>query len=236
MKTRIIQTKFWADDYVSSLPTEGKLLFLYYLTNDKVNIIHCYECSDKYVIADTGINQKDLSLYKGKFQKDHKILFYKGYVKLLNANKYETYTGKNDFAKARLLTEMAADVLDWYNNIFDTPLYGGMDGPSKGPINHKSETINHKSETTGVVKGPKKEKLENEDFQQIADDYHVPLSFVLSKWEDLENWCKAKGKTYKDYKAALRNWVKKDALSIRKEANGKSKITIIAPDPSWEHS
>ena len=33
------------------------------------------------------------------------------------------------------------------------------------------------------------------------------------------NYCQSTGKTYTDYFAALRNFVKRDALQIRKEAN-----------------
>lgn len=72
-------------------------------------------------------------------------------------------------------------------------------------------------------------QLKDDQLQQIADDYHVPLSFVLSKQEDLSNWMKSSGKTYTDIHAALRRWVKKDALGIRKEANDRSKIVLINP-------
>jgi len=62
------------------------------------------------------------------------------------------------------------------------------------------------------------------DLQEIADKYQVPISFVLSKLDDMKNWMEAKGKTYKNYKAALSNWVKKDALQIKQEHHGKSKV------------
>lgn len=88
-------------------------------------------------------------------------------------------------------------------------------------INHKSEIINHKSE----IKEDK--SLREGDFQEIADSYNVPVSFVMSKWEDLQNWSKAKGKTYKDYNAALRNWVKRDAVQIKKEQHDRSKIVYV---------
>lgn len=47
--------------------------------------------------------------------------------------------------------------------------------------------------------------------QQIAKDYNLPLAFVVSKLDDLRNYCASKGKTYRNYIAALRNWVKRDA-------------------------
>lgn len=234
MKTRILQTKFWDDNFIFSLSPLEKLIFLYYLTNSKVNIIHCYECPDGQVISSIGVSIGVLKKAQDKFRQAGKIDFYNGYVKLLNAKKYETYSGdKNEGAKENLIKEMSPDILAWYNNPFDTPIDRGMDrGTMIPPINHKSETINHKSEE-GVVKG---KELSEQDFEEIATDYKVPVSFVISKWDDIQNWCASKGKTYRDYKATLRNWVKKDSLQIRKEENGKSKITIISPDPTWEKS
>lgn len=78
-----------------------------------------------------------------------------------------------------------------------------------------------------IIIKKKNSPLEEKDFQEIAEQYGVPMSFVLSKWEDLQNWCKAKGKSYKDYRAALRNWVKKDAMNLRKEAAyGSRRVSI----------
>lgn len=52
------------------------------------------------------------------------------------------------------------------------------------------------------------------DLEEIAKKYNVPASFVISKLDDMENWMAAKGKRYKNYKRALMNWVKRDAMKI----------------------
>jgi len=57
------------------------------------------------------------------------------------------------------------------------------------------------------------------EFAEIAQQYEVPLPFVTSKYDDLMNYCQSTGKAYTDYFAALRNFVKRDALQIRKEAS-----------------
>jgi hypothetical protein len=56
------------------------------------------------------------------------------------------------------------------------------------------------------------------DFENVANYYGVPIAFVKSKYDDLSNYCLRTGKTYKDYLAALRNFVKQDAMKVRKEA------------------
>lgn len=66
--------------------------------------------------------------------------------------------------------------------------------------------------------------ITDEDLKEIAEKYKVPISFVMSKLDDMNNWQEAKGKKYRNYKAALANWVKTDALKIKQEYHGKSKV------------
>ena len=47
--------------------------------------------------------------------------------------------------------------------------------------------------------------------EEISLDYKVPLSFVKLELEKLRNYCEAKGKIYKNYKAALKKFVLDDA-------------------------
>lgn len=61
--------------------------------------------------------------------------------------------------------------------------------------------------------------LGESEFQEIAEHYQVPLPFVVSCYDNLINYCEAHGKRYKNYLAALRNFVKTNALQIRKEAS-----------------
>jgi hypothetical protein len=52
--------------------------------------------------------------------------------------------------------------------------------------------------------------LEKDILETISKDYGVPLKFVEDCKENMELYCGAKGRSYKDYNMALRNWVKKD--------------------------
>lgn len=84
----------------------------------------------------------------------------------------------------------------------------------KREINKEKELIPLKGKYSSL------ESLGEAEFQQIAEDYQVPIEFVRSKYDDLVNYVPNKaGKPYKDYHAALRNFVKLDALKIRKEAS-----------------
>jgi len=150
MKTRILQTKIWKDGYYRSLNSNEKLLFVYFLSNEYVNQIWLYECHNDVIAFDTGIPLKDVENLKAKFQNDKKIAFYKDYVYLVNASKYENYRGDlNDKAREKILSVLPNDVLDWYKAILDR----GIDGVSIGvyipTINNKQETINNKEGGVG---------------------------------------------------------------------------------------
>ena len=225
VKTRIIQTKFWMDDFVSSLTSLEKLIFNYYLTNDKVNIIHCYECPDTYVLVATGVSRGVLEGCKQKLSSANKVKFYKGYVHLVNADRYEKYTGgDNDTAKEKLLSEMSSDVLDWYNNKTETPVERGVYRSGIPlPINKKQEISNNKLEI-GVVKG-----VEENDMIDIAEKYQVPLAFVKSKYDDMVLWAGQRPNNPKlrgrNWKLTLMNWVKRDAMDIM--AKNKPRIAVM---------
>jgi hypothetical protein len=51
------------------------------------------------------------------------------------------------------------------------------------------------------------ENITEEDITEISERYSVSIGFVKLQLEKLHNWCEAKGKSYKDYKKALMNWV-----------------------------
>lgn len=140
MKTRIVETKFWKDSYVSELTPNEKLLYLFFLTTEKVNIIHCYEITEREIAFDTGIDTSIIRATKKKLEKDGKLAFFKDYVCLINAYKYESYTGViNEGAKQKLIQQLGEDVAKWYRGI-----YRGINTQPIGSINNKSEIINNK--------------------------------------------------------------------------------------------
>lgn len=64
--------------------------------------------------------------------------------------------------------------------------------------------------------------LTENDLQDISDRYRVPVSFVKSKLEDMENWhaMKPHKNHYANYKRALMDWVKKDAIKLVERSRG----------------
>lgn len=235
MKTRIVHTKFWKDEYVASLKPTEKLVYTYLLTNERINICHFMELSLREIAFDTGVEPATLRVILNKFVLDKKIAAYKNYIFLRNADKYESYTGsRNEIAKQSILKQLSPEVLDWYNRMIDTPIDTPIEGVYIPHINHKSkirDIILEKDNRDRGVGEEEEEKtktyskltdLTETDFQEIADKYKVPLAFVISKHEDLENWhhMKPQKNRYANYKRALIDWVKRDALKIINTAKG----------------
>ena len=157
MKTRIIQTKIWIDSYFLELPHEERLLFLYYLTNSHVNIIHLYECPNTIASMETGLPIEIIIKAKIKFEDAKKVFFFKNYVYLKNASKYESYTGEmNEKAKGKLFNELATEVIDWYKAKSNTPI----NTPLTPSIIHNSKHKTYKSEQ---YKNPMNENINPED-------------------------------------------------------------------------
>lgn len=231
MKTRIVHTKIWKDEYFCSLSRAEKLAFLYVLTNENANLLGIYELNDMEIKLWCGFTDVELTDIKNKFTRDGKIIFYKGWVKIVNHDRYNSkyLSGSNVVARERELTLISQDILqelDHRSTIGQRMV--------DHTINHKSEIINHKSE----IRNKKSERengisqiesIDNPDiFTDIASKYGVPASFVESKYEDLVNYVQSTGKTYRDYLAALRNWVKRDAEKFRKEVYHATRQNRIA--------
>lgn len=235
MQTRILHTKFWKDDYISSLDLKGKLLFNYLLTNEHNNLIGVYELPDNYISLETGISIKDLRLLKNKFQKDGKFVFFKSWIRIIHHDVYNSFKGKTvEIGKSKELSYVPKEIFDPKSDTsMDTSHSTRKDTSMDTPNNYNNNDSNNNISSSLVLSSSKVNKIPQEDFIKIAEDYKVPISFVMSKYDDLKNYCAQTGKRYKDYVAALRNFVKKDAIELRKEQSGKSKITVVRPDPTW---
>ncbi|HRH22465.1 MAG TPA: hypothetical protein PLB51_00530 [Candidatus Paceibacterota bacterium] len=89
-KKRIINTRFWVDEYISRLDPIEKLLFLYFLTNPSTEICGIYEIPLKTVATDTGIDKDMVEKIIKRFSKDNKIYYKKGWIAIKNFTKHQT--------------------------------------------------------------------------------------------------------------------------------------------------
>lgn len=83
-KSRMINTKFWDDNYTSNLDPIEKLLFLYLLTNTSTNICGVYEIPVKKIAMETGIDKDMVLKILERFSKDSKAFYIDGWIWLVN--------------------------------------------------------------------------------------------------------------------------------------------------------
>lgn len=56
---------------------------------------------------------------------------------------------------------------------------------------------------------------------ELCQEFGVPRAFIVSKADDMVNYCVQKQTCYENYKLSIRNWVKKDSMDIRSKQNGQ---------------
>lgn len=139
MKTRIVWTKFWTDDFVAELGGLSKLLFLYYFTNEHIGLTGIYELSDRVTLFETGISPDQLSACKKSLEEKQKVFFYKNWVYVVNAQKLGGYSGpKIDPAVFKEIDRIHKEAYTYFTDTVSIPY--------DTPKNHKSEIINKKEE------------------------------------------------------------------------------------------
>lgn len=117
---RWINTKFWDDNYIQTLDPSEKLLFLYFLMNPLTNLCGIYEISLRRISFDTGFNNEVINTILKRFQKDNKIVYYKGCVYIVNFLKNQRYKGESiDIAIEKEKNIIPENILAYFSN-FDT--------------------------------------------------------------------------------------------------------------------
>lgn len=218
MKTRIIHTKIWDDEWFTELSEHAQYLFFYIITNHRINLCGIYELPTKIIIRETKIRVRDF--LKAKEELYPKVLFYRNFVWVVNAQRHGGYKGeKNNIACERELEFISKEIKKGLYKQKEDRVLIEYRYPSDTSINHKSEIINNKSYSSLEFLN----NLPGEVIKEFSEKFNCYEIEIRGKAEDLYNYCLAKGKKYKDYKAFLRNAVKKDFGIRRKE-----------PPKAWE--
>lgn len=93
----MVDTAFWTDPYVVTLPPDARLLFLYLLTNPLTNISGVYEITDRQIAFDTGFSLEVVVSALQRFEADGRLLRRGNWVALRNWIKHQSLS--NDVRK-----------------------------------------------------------------------------------------------------------------------------------------
>jgi len=98
MKTRIVHTRIWQDNFILNINSNAKLLFVYVITNERIGLTGAYECPDQIIQLETGLNKNQLTQAKTDLSK--KIFFQNGWIAIKNARKYNDYSKSKSHKEA----------------------------------------------------------------------------------------------------------------------------------------
>lgn len=146
MKTRIIWTKIWDDKWFDSLSQNSRILFIYLISNQDINLSGCYSITDKKIIYHTHLTEEELK--QSKKELEPKIKFCEDWVYVVNSQGYNHFTGKsNEVAVSREIEQIPDNVKD---TLFKDKPYTPYTPPIQS-INTNHNT-NHNINPNNVVK------------------------------------------------------------------------------------
>ena len=231
----MLDTKIYNDNWFYNLSTEAKLLFLFLIGNDSCNLIGCYELPLHIISVYTKIPEKKIeAVMEEMFPK---VCYSDGWVMIQRYQKYNPMRNPSiEEAQKKQLNNLPPQIKALFEKIqigLDDIRLNSVEKQKEYLANiekelgwvHPVTTLStgykvkeqEKDMVLGVVKGI--EEISVEEIVKICEDYQVPEFFVRSKIDDMKNYVASTGKKYKDYVATLRNWVKRDSLTLRKEAS-----------------
>lgn len=137
MKTRIVWTKVWDDTWFDSLSQNGRLLFIYLITNQDIGLSGCYQIPDKKIIYHTHLTKEELITTKKEIKLKAKFL--EDWVYIENAQGYNGFTGSSN--EVALKREIALIPINVKNTLLKDKPYTPPT-PSIQSINH-NHNLNH---------------------------------------------------------------------------------------------
>jgi predicted regulator of amino acid metabolism with ACT domain len=207
-KQRIVNTRFWDDDYTSNLDPIEKLLFLYFLTNTSTNICGVYEIPLKKIANETGLDKEMVIKIIKRFSKEKKIFYQDGWVIIKNFIKHQNT--KNP----KILKGIEIELQNAPEHIRNIAYVYPMDS-----LSHSNSNLNTNSNTNLIkqkeIKSPNSylsflKEIPEEVITEFIEKFKVEKANIITKANALYDYCEAKGKRYKNYKAFLANTLRKD--------------------------
>lgn len=108
-KQRVVNTRFWDDDYIMALGPTEKLVFLYVLTNPLTDLCGAYQITLKRICFDTGLKPAKLLEILSRFEEAGKIIYRDGWIVIKNFAKHQVSNPK----VAKGIERSLNDCPDW---------------------------------------------------------------------------------------------------------------------------
>lgn len=211
-KLRSVNTHFWQDNYIIDLDPIEKLLFLYLLTNPQTNMLGIYELHIRRISFDTGIDKDMVLKIFDRFSRSNKAKYKSGYVILQNFIKHQSYNGNMETSAIKSWKELPLDIR---KDTFCEPILKGLKAFTKGSepiaeVEVESELEKESEERSRIPTLPQVssyffEKGSNKEESEKFYDYYKALGWKTKAGVEISDW-----------KALIRNWLRRDEDNIQK--------------------
>lgn len=223
MKQRKIYTKIWKDDWFYDLSQSARLVFIYLLTNESIGFSGCYEISDRQIIFDTKIKELD----KVKKELFPKVIFYNGWVYVVNSQGYNNFVGDSfERAISKEMDLIPDNIKNTLIKVKEYPTPEVTVGYSGGTNSNNSINYNISNTSKDYM-----ESITPEIISEIANKYSISEKIVMDKLDSIKLWEDEKPGRMKgrNWKATLMNWIRRDI------ENGKIKKIIVSKPIETEY-
>jgi len=177
-KLRSVSTAFWSDPFIEELTPSEKLLYIYFITNEKTNMLGIYEVSIKKICFETGLSKEIVSKAFETFRLSGKIKYDNNFIILVNFIKHQNYN-----------PNMKKAAIECYNNLPKHLKISDLSIEGLNPL-EAFETLSNHLGMVRKVEDEYKEEKESEtivypSFQDFWDlyDYKKEIKKSEQKWK-----------------------------------------------------
>ena len=200
-KNRIINTKFWTDNFVlNELNPIDKLVYLYLITNPYTDICGIYELPIKIMAIETGIERENLEkVILPRFEESGKILYRDGWVAVKNFIKHQTLNPKVKIGIESGLLKAPKELRDFIgeNIVYDSLSHLNSNSNSNTNSNNDKRTGKDFFEEFWKLY-PKKQskKISEKSWNKLnpSTDLFKKIIFSLEAHKKTEQWTKENGR------------------------------------------
>lgn len=162
-KERMVSTAFWGDKYIRSLEPNGKLLYMYFFTNDLANIAGIYETTVDRIAFDTRLEEPEITQLMTKFEQDKKVFYVDGWVVVCNMPKHQKWEEKPKIKQG--IDAILRKIPDSVYESIDT-----LSIPYTYPLNSFDLDLN--SDLNSNLKGKEAKELLDYFFQKFLEKFN----------------------------------------------------------------
>jgi hypothetical protein len=196
-KLRSVSTAFWSDPFIEELTPSEKLLYIYFITNEKTNMLGIYEVSIKKICFETGLTKEIVLKAFETFRLSGKIKYDSNFIILVNFIKHQNYN-----------PNMKKAAIECYNNLPNHLKINDLSIEGLNPFEAFETLSNHLGMVRKVEYEYEYEKEDEKISSILKFDLENCINIFLEKTEHNWNIDYAKKEAEKFYNFySMKNWM-----------------------------